>query len=203
VLLLGLTGGIGAGKSTVSASLAGRGATIIDGDLIAREIVEPDGPAYGPIAEHFGPKVLLEDGRLDRPALSAVVFNDAAQLAVLNRITHPLIHRMIIDRAFAYEGEDRVVVIDQPLLDRELATLYGVAGVIVVDTPEDVAVARLMAHRGFSEADARARIAAQMSREDRRQLAAFLVDNGGSREDLEGQLEELWAWVQAGGPNQT
>jgi dephospho-CoA kinase len=203
VLRLGLTGGIGSGKSTVAADLARRGAVIIDGDLIAREIVEPDGPALGPIIEHFGPDVLQPDGRLNRPALAGKVFSNPDELAVLNRITHPIIHRVVRDRADAYAGQDGVVVIDQPLLDPEMAALYEVEGVVVVDTPWDVAVARLVADRGFSEQDAWARIAAQMTREERRSFATFVVDNGGDREHLDGQLDALWAWIEAGAPAPT
>ena len=146
--------------------------------------------------EHFGPAVLHPDGRLNRPALAAKVFTNPDELAVLNRITHPLIDRMIQERAAQLAEQDVVAIIDRPLLDAELAARYGVAGIIVVDTPEDVAVARLMEQRGFGEEDARARVAAQISREERRRFASFVLDNGANRETLELRLDDLWVWIE-------
>jgi dephospho-CoA kinase len=195
VVFVGLTGGIGSGKSTVASALKARGAVIIDADGISREIVEPGGPAYQPIVEHFGAGVVGPDGRLNRPALAALVFADPEQLAVLNGLTHPLIRDGILERAAPYAETGDVVVVDHPLLNADDVARFALASVIVVDTPEEVAVARLVAHRGFSEADARARIAAQVSRQERRQLASFVVDNSGDEEALRAQVDQLWEWL--------
>ena len=195
VLTVGLTGGIGAGKSTVAALLASRGARLIDADQIAREAVEPGKPAFRSIVEHFGPGAVLPDGHLDRAAIASVVFSDPHELAVLNGLTHPAVAEVIGDRLAEQAGSDHVVVVDVPLLTEAMRSLYGLAAVIVVDTPVDVAITRLVEQRGLNEADARARVAAQPSREDRRQLADIVVNNGGSRADLEDAVDRLWAWL--------
>jgi dephospho-CoA kinase len=193
VLRVGLTGGIGSGKSTVSAALVARGAELIDADRIAREVVEPGTPALLAIAERFGPNVLDKDGRLDRPALAAIVFSDATALHDLNAITHPAIAAAVIDRVQMLESSDRIVVLDIPLLDRRSVHSYGIQIVVVVDIPVDTAVARLVGERGFAEADARARVAAQESREERRALADLVIDNAGTRADLESEVDRVWA----------
>lgn len=195
VRLVGLTGGIGSGKSTVSARLAARGAVIVDADAIVREIQEPGGLAYQGIVDRFGPGVVAADGTLDRPALAAVVFNDEAARRDLNALTHPLVGQVMFERIAANAGTDRVVVLDIPLLAEGGKGAYGVAGVIVVDTPVDVAVERLVRHRGFDEADARARVASQMSREDRLAIADFVVDNAGPPEALDEQVDRCWEWI--------
>ena len=200
MLLVGLTGGIGSGKSTVAKALADRGAVVIDADRIAREIVEPGAPAYQPVLQRFGPGVVGPDGRLDRSALAARVFANPEELAALNRLTHPVIGRVMMERVGAHAGSDRIVVLEVPLLTSESAAAYGLAGVIVVDTSEDIAVRRLVERRGLSEADARARIAAQAGREERRRLASIVVDNGGDRVALEAEMDRLWAWLAAGAP---
>jgi dephospho-CoA kinase len=197
VLVVGLTGGIGSGKSTVSSLLASRGAVIIDADAIVRELQAPGGEAYVGIVDRFGPGVVAADGTLDRPALAALVFNDEAARADLNRLTHPLVGREMAARMAAQASTDNVVVLDIPLLaERGGKGAYPVAAVIVVDCPVDVAVSRLVSFRGFSEDDARARVAAQISREDRLAIADRVVDNGGSVEDLERQVAEVWAWLE-------
>ncbi|MCU1345016.1 MAG: coaE, partial [Acidimicrobiia bacterium] len=195
MIVVGLTGGIGSGKSTVSAALAERGAVVVDADAITRELQQPGQPVLLAIAERFGAQVLQSDGSLDRPALAAIVFSDSAALADLNGIVHPMVRKEIAARLAAQEGTDRVVVLDVPLLVESKNSGTKPAAVIVVDTPPDVAVARLVAHRGFSEADARARIASQASREDRLAAADRVVDNGGSIAELMAQLDALWAWI--------
>jgi dephospho-CoA kinase len=197
VLRVGLTGGIGSGKSTVARGLVRRGATLIDADVVAREVVAPGGAAYAGLVERFGPGVLHADGTLDRPALASVVFTDPAALADLNRITHPAIAGVIVERLGRLDGTDGVVVVDQPLLTASSAAALGLAVVVVVDTPTDVAVGRLVDHRGFSEADARARVAAQMDRAERRAFADVVVDNTGAESDLEERLDEVWAGLVA------
>lgn len=192
---VGLTGGIGAGKSTVGRALAARGALVIDADQVAREVVEPGGPAYQGVVERFGAGVLRPDGTLDRAALAAVVFADAEARADLEAITHPAIGRVMAER-IAEADPGRVVVLEIPLLSAATRAAYGLDAVIVVDAPEDTAVARLVGQRGFTEDDARARIAAQMPRAERRALADLVVDNGGGREALAAEVDRVWTWLQ-------
>ncbi len=195
MFLVGLTGGIGSGKSTVARALESRGAAVVDADRIAREIVEPGGPAYAAVVDRFGAGVVLPDGRLDRAALAAVVFNDAGSLADLNAITHPVIGRVMAERTAQAGQNAEIVILDIPLLDIATKERMRFDAIVVVDVPEDAALQRLCAHRGFSEDDARARIAAQLSREERRGLADLVIDNSGSRDDLERELERVWSWL--------
>jgi dephospho-CoA kinase len=197
VLLVGLTGGIGSGKSTVSALLAARGAVIVDADRIVHEIEAPDGPAYQPLIDRFGPGIVSPDGTLDRAGLAAVAFHDEQSLADLNAITHPLVRAEMARQVVAQAETDNVVVLDIPLLAEGTKAAMGLAGVLVVDTPVEIAVERLVKHRELSEADARARIANQASREDRRKLADVVVDNRGSLAQLEGEVDRAWAWIQS------
>lgn len=197
MLVVGLTGGIGSGKSTASSLLAARGAVILDADAIVRELQAPGGEAYVGIVERFGPGVVAPDGQLDRPALAALVFNDEAARADLNKLTHPLVGREMATRMAAQAATDNIVVLDIPLLaERGGKGAYPVAGIIVVDCPVDVAVARLVSGRGFTEEDARARVAAQISREERRAIADVVVDNSGSLADLEAQIDGVWSWLE-------
>lgn len=201
VLLVGLTGGIGSGKSTVAAGLAERGASVVDADGIARQVVEPGGRAYQALVDRFGPEMLHGDGTLDRPALAALVFSDPAARADLDAITHPAIGRGIAEQVLA-RADAAVVVLDVPLLKAETVGSYGVAAVVVVDTPTDVAVDRLVEHRGFTEADARARVAAQMTRGERRALiglvpAGLVLDNAGDRVALEAEITRAWEFLAA------
>jgi len=196
MLVVGLTGGIGSGKSTVSAKLAERGAVVIDADAIVRELQAPGGEAFVGIVERFGPGVVAADGTLDRPALAALVFSDEAARADLNKLTHPLVGREMAARMAAQAETDNIVVLDIPLLAERGRGAYPVAGVIVVDCPVDVAVARLVEFRGFTEEDARARVAAQISREERRAIADVVIDNGGTLDQLEEQLAGVWTWLE-------
>ncbi len=196
MLRVGLTGGIGSGKSTVAEALVGRGAALVDGDLIAREIVEPGGPAFALVVERFGPAVVDSEGRIDRPALAAIVFADADARRDLNAITHPLIGATMLERVAAWEGTDRIVVLDVPLLTAGTVAFYRLDTVVVVDVPEPVAVARLVEHRGFAEDDARARIAAQIGRAERVAFADLVVDNAGTRRDLDDRIDGVWSELQ-------
>jgi dephospho-CoA kinase len=193
VLRVGLTGGIGSGKSTVSAALVARGAELIDADQIARQVVEPGMPALAALVDRFGPNLLDNEGRLDRRQLAAIVFSDDAALHYLNATTHPAIAAVVAERMQAFQGSDGIVVLDIPLLDRKSVRSYGIQVVVVVDIPVDVAVARLVAGRGFTEADARARVTAQMSREERRAFADLVVDNAGTPADLEREVDRVWS----------
>src|SRR5205085_855298 len=149
--------GIGSGKSTVSAMLARRGAVILDADVIAREVVEPGGPAYAGVVERFGSAIVAADGTIDRPALAAIVFNDDDARRDLNRLTHPAVGKVMAERLAEQAASGNVVVLDIPLLAEGGRDRYGLSGVIVVDAPVDLAVRRLVEQRGMSEADARAR----------------------------------------------
>lgn len=190
MLRIGLTGGIGAGKSTVAERLRELGATIVDADRLAREVVEPGTPGLAAVVEAFGAGVLLPDGRLNRPALGRIVFGDADQRARLNGILHPLIGartQAVIDDAPA----DAVLVHDIPLLV-ENGLAAGFALVIVVDAPESERVRRLVEDRGMSPEDARARIGAQATDEERRAVADVWIDNSGSPADTRAQVDACW-----------
>jgi dephospho-CoA kinase len=193
VLAVGLTGGIGSGKSTVADLLVGHGAVLIDADRIAREVVAPDGPAFHPLVERFGAGILTPEGTLDRSALAALVFPDPEALAALNAITHPAIGAVMTERRAAAEGTDQVVVLDVPLMKPEHRDLLGLAVVIVVDSPVDLALARLVEQRGFSRADAEARMAAQPSREERREGADLVIDNSSDLDHLRAEVDRVWS----------
>ncbi|XRQ02756.1 dephospho-CoA kinase [Actinomadura welshii] len=190
MLKVGLTGGIGSGKSEVSARLAERGAVVIDADKIAREVVEPGTPGLAAVVAEFGADVLLPSGGLDREKVGRIVFADPDRLAALNAIVHPLVgERMqeLMDAAPA----DAIVVYDVPLLaENGLAPMYD--EIVVVDVPGDVQVDRLVARRGMTEEDARARMANQASREDRRAVATHVIDNSGTLDELESRVDALW-----------
>nr|WP_249419744.1 dephospho-CoA kinase [Rhabdothermincola salaria] len=191
---IGLTGGIGSGKSTVSAGLAERGAVVIDADAVVKELQAPGQPVLAAMVERFGPGILLADGSLDRQAVADVVFTDAEALADLNAIVHPAVGAEIMRRIEAEEGTDHVVVLDVPLLVENEA--FEVAAVVVVDTDPEIAVQRLVEHRGFTEDDARARISRQASREQRLARADFVIPNDGDRAALDAHVERCWAWIQ-------
>jgi dephospho-CoA kinase len=197
VFLVGLTGGIGSGKSTVSAMLAERGAVLIDADLIAREVVAPGGIAYQAVVDRFGPGIVKPDGTIDRPKLAGIVFGDDQARKELEAITHPAVGRVMAEGIAAQAQGDAVVILDIPLLAEK--GRMGVQAVIVVDCPEELALERLVAHRGFQAEDARRRMAAQLSRSARRELADLVIDNSGTLEHLTEQVERAWQWLQAGG----
>ena len=196
MLTVGLTGGIGSGKSTVAAALAARGAAVVDADMISRQILEPGGAAFQPVVDRFGPGIVKEDGQIDRPALAAAVFSAPEALADLNGLTHPEIGRQMVERARVLGEDHEVVVLDIPLLDIAARARFQFGAIVVVDAPEDVAVARLVAQRGFTEEDARARIAAQISRQERRELADLVLDNSGDRDALESEIDRAWKWLE-------
>ena len=193
MILVGLTGGIGSGKSTVSALLAERGAVILDADAVARELQSAGQPVLAAMIERFGDEMLTEDGELDRPRLAALVFADPAALADLNALVHPAVGVELIRRIEAARATDAVVVLDSPLLAEHPRD--GMAATIVVDVPIETAVERLVHQRGMTEADARARIARQISREERLATADRVIDNSGDRAALEAQVDECWAWL--------
>jgi dephospho-CoA kinase len=194
VLLVGLTGGIGSGKSTVSAALARRGAVVIDADAVVRELQSPGGTVLAAMVEHFGPGILHADGTLDRQGVADIVFGDDAQLKALNAIVHPAVGAEIDRRIAEQRDGDAVVVLDVPLLVESKA--YTTGGTIVVDTDPDIAVDRLVRFRGFTEEDARARMARQATRDERLAAADFVVANDGVPEALDAQIDACWAWIQ-------
>ncbi|MFF8846902.1 dephospho-CoA kinase [Streptomyces sp. NPDC015127] len=190
MLKVGLTGGIGAGKSEVSRLLASYGAVIIDADKIAREVVEPGTEGLAAVVDAFGADVLTPAGTLDRPRLGAIVFNDPERLAALNAIVHPLVGARSRELEAA-AGPDAVVIHDVPLLtENGLAPLYDL--VVVVDATPETQLDRLVRLRGMSEADARARMAAQATREQRRAIADLVIDNDGPLAELEPQVRKVW-----------
>ena len=190
MLRIGLTGGIGSGKSTVAGLLAARGARIVDADRIAREVVEPGTPGLEAVVAAFGQEVLTPEGALDRPALAAVVFADPDARRRLDGIVHPLV-RARATELVAAAPPDAVVVQDVPLLvETGQAGSYDL--VLVVEADLDTRVRRLVG-RGLAEDDARARIAAQASDDQRRAVADVVLDNSGSVEDLEAQVDRFWA----------
>ncbi|MEV0257148.1 dephospho-CoA kinase [Streptomyces sp. NPDC050732] len=191
MLKVGLTGGIGAGKSEVSRLLVASGAVLIDADKIAREVVEPGTPGLAAVVEAFGREVLAPDGSLDRPKLGAIVFADAEKLAVLNSLVHPLVGARSAELEQSASA-DAVVVHDVPLLaENGLAPLYDV--VVVVDASPETQLDRLVRLRGMSEADARARMAAQAPREKRLEIADIVIDNDGPLDGLAERVNEVWA----------
>ncbi len=191
--MVGLTGGIGSGKSTVSALLAARGAVIIDADAIVRDVQRKGSPVLDRLVERFGGGILTADGELDRAALAGIVFNDPDALKDLNAIVHPAVGAEVNRRLLEQQGTDNIVVLDIPLLTEN--PREGLQGRIVVDVPVDTAVERLVTYRGFDEADARARIARQASREERLATADQVIDNSGDLASLERQVDAVWDWL--------
>ncbi|MFZ8998330.1 MAG: dephospho-CoA kinase [Ilumatobacteraceae bacterium] len=194
MLLVGLTGGIGSGKSTVAGLLRELGAVVVDADQVARDLQAPDSPLLAEMAERFGQHILRVDGSLDRAVVASIVFgeSDSARRARadLNAITHPAIQREIAARIAAVVGSDRIVVLDHPLLGEHPRD--DLSALIVVDVPTEIAVDRLVTHRGMAEVDARNRIASQISREERRQRATHVIDNSGDEVALRQQVAEVW-----------
>ncbi|WP_412517089.1 dephospho-CoA kinase [Actinomadura madurae] len=190
MLKVGLTGGIGSGKSEVSARLERHGALVIDADKIAREVVEPGTPGLAAVVAEFGEEVLLPSGALDREKVGKIVFTDPERLAALNAIVHPLVGermRQLMEAA----PEDAVVVYDVPLLtENGLADMYD--EVVVVDAPEETQLDRLVARRGMTEEDARARMANQATREARRAVATHVIENNGTLDALKTRVDALW-----------
>ncbi len=194
MILVGLTGGIGSGKSTVSARLAELGARIIDADAITRDVQQPGTEVFVGIVERFGDGIVAADGSLDRQALADIVFNDPDELKALNAIVHPAVGVEIAERLKAAAQTDEVVILDVPLLVE--SGRDDMAAMVVVDVDPEIAIQRLIEHRGFREEDARARIGRQASREDRLAKASKVLDNSGTVDELRAQVDEIWPWMQ-------
>jgi len=190
MLKVGLTGGIGSGKSEVAKRLSARGALVIDADLIAREVVEPGTAGLARVVATFGDEVVREDGSLNRERLGAIVFSDPDRLAALNAIVHPLVAERVADLQERATGK-AIMVYDVPLLaENKLASMYDV--VIVVDADDQTRLERLAKYRNMSEEDAKARMAAQATREDRLAIADLVIPNDGSIEDLDAHVDKIW-----------
>ncbi len=197
---IALTGGMGSGKSTVADAFVARGAELIDADRIVRELQEPGRPVFEAMVERWGPEVMAEDGTLNRGAVAEIAFNDADELKALGEIVHPALYDEVERRRGLLAGSDAVVVLDLPLLvgadGTSIADQFGeLAGIVVVDSDTDTTVERLVSSRGFDEADARARIANQASREARVAVADWVIDNSGDLVALEQNIDAAWEWI--------
>ena len=202
MLRVGLTGGIGSGKSEVARRLAEHGAVLIDADVAARKVVEPGSPGLAQVAAAFGDEVLRLDGSLNRERLGEIVFGDPGLRAKLNAIVHPLVREWMqeAERAAAHANVDAVVVHDVPLL-AESRGPAGFDAVIVVDVPPDLQLERLVSRRGMPAEQARARMAAQAGREQRLAVADIVIDNSGSLDDLDRRVAEVWADLERRAPS--
>lgn len=193
MITVGLTGGIGAGKSTVAQLLVERGAVLVDADQVAREVVAPGGPAYQPLIDRFGSQIVGPGGEIDRPTLASLTFGHPEALADLNSITHPAIGVEMIARRDRSKGTEDIVVMDIPLLRSIHREMLSLAAVIVVDTPTEVALKRLVGTRGMDRADAEARIGSQVDRATRLEGADLVIDNSGDRDHLRAEVERVWS----------
>jgi len=202
VIEIGLTGGIGSGKSTVADMLVERGAVLIDADRIVRDLQEPGAPVFEAMVERWGPAIVAEDGTLDRAAVAAIVFTDDNELKAINDIVHPAVGEAMQARRDDLKETDAIVVFDIPLLvkseDDPVDERYShLQGIIVVDTDLELAVERLVSHRGFDADDARSRIVLQASREARRAVADIVIDNSGDLDSLDPQVDAAWVWAES------
>lgn len=195
MILIGLTGGIGSGKSEVARLLTNRGAVLIDADQIVRELQQPGAEVYLKMVELFGPEVVASDKSLDRAAIATRVFADSNLLKTLNELIHPIVRRVMNERIESFREIDKVVVLDIPLLVEN--PREGLDGVLVVDLDVDLALGRLVQQRNMSVEDAKARIAKQATREQRLAIADHVIDNSGDRTQLEEKVETAWSWIQS------
>lgn len=197
MIAIGLTGGIGSGKSTVARMLEERGAVLVDADQLARKAVAPGTRALGAIRARFGEGVVRADGELDREALAEVVFSDAKARADLDAIVHPEVAAAILARLEEEAGGEAIVFVDVPLLAETGRERYPLAGVLVVDAPPEIVVDRLRRQRRMTEQQARARIAAQAKRAERLAIADFVILNVGTLEELSAMVDKAWEWARA------
>lgn len=193
MILIGLTGGIGCGKSEVSRLLEKRGAVIVDADLIVRELQQPGGEIFLRMVEMFGEKVVATDGSLNRAAVANEVFKDADLLKKLNSLIHPVVRRVMNERVESHRATDKIVILDIPLLVEN--PREGLDGVLVVDLDPQTAIERIVSQRNMSIDDAIARVSAQSTREQRLAIADHVVDNSGDRDALAIQVDVAWSWI--------
>ena len=195
MILIGLTGGIGSGKSEVSRLLVARGAEVIDADLIVRDLQQSGAEVYNKMVEIFGDEIIAFDKSLDRAAIAAKVFNDEKSLKTLNDLIHPIVRRVMNERVESFRKTDKVVVLDIPLLVEN--PREGLDGVLVVDLDVETAVARLVEQRNMKLEDARARVAKQATREQRLAIANHVIDNSGDRDSLVKKVDAAWSWIHS------
>lgn len=195
MILIGLTGGIGCGKSEVSRLLQKRGAVVIDADLIVRELQQPGQEIFVSMVEMLGDKVVASDGSLDRAAVANEVFKDAELLKKLNLLIHPVVRRVMNERVESYQETNEVVVLDIPLLVEN--PREGLDGVLVVDLDPNIAIERIVEQRNMSIDDAKARVSRQSSREQRLAIADHVIDNSGDRGALANQIDIAWSWIKS------
>lgn len=195
MILIGLTGGIGCGKSEVSRLLQKRGAVVIDADLIVRELQQPGQEIFVSMVEMLGDKVVASDGSLDRAAVANEVFKDAELLKKLNLLIHPVVRRVMNERVESYQETNEVVVLDIPLLVEN--PREGLDGVLVVDLDPNIAIERIVEQRNMSIEDAKARVSAQSTREQRLAIADHVIDNSGDRGALANQVDIAWSWIKS------
>lgn len=195
MILIGLTGGIGCGKSEVSRLLEKRGAVIVDADLIVRELQQPGAEIFRRMVEMFGDKVLAADGSLDRAAVANEVFKDTEILGKLNLLIHPVVRRVMNERVEKHRDTDKVVVLDIPLLVEN--PREGLDGILVVDLDPQIAIERIVDQRKMSIDDAKARVSRQSSREQRLAIANHVIDNSGDRDALAKKVEAAWSWISS------
>ena len=195
MILIGLTGGIGSGKSEVARLLIARGAEVIDADLIVRELQQPGAEVYEKMVELFGAEVVGSDRSLDRAAIAKKVFADESLLKTLNQLIHPIVRRVMNERVESFRRTDKVVILDIPLLVEN--PREGLDGVLVVDLDSELAVKRLVEQRNMNADDARARIAKQATREQRLALANHVIDNSGDRDALTQKVDLAWSWIKS------
>ena len=193
-LEIGLTGGIGSGKSTVSAGLVKRGAVLVDADAIVRDLQKPGKPVFKKMVERWGEKIITNEGELDRQAVADIVFKDAEELAALNEIVHPLVREEIANQREKYIKGNAPIILDIPLLIE--SGYENLTGIIVVDLHTEEAVERLVKYRGFSREDALNRISSQVDREERLSKADFVIDNNGDLDSLENEIDKAWSWIK-------
>ena len=197
-----ITGGIGSGKSTVSAALETRGAKLVDADEVVRELQRPNGEIFTNLVQEFGEIIINEDGQLNRQKLADIAFSDPGDLEKLNKIVHPAVGKEMAKRRNAFIRQGYIVLVDIPLLVTSEGTLarkeyQDFTGKIVIDCDEKIAVSRLVKFRGFREDDAWARIDKQASRKQRLEFADFVIDNNGDNDSLEVQIDSCWSWMMS------
>ncbi len=196
MLIVGLTGGIGAGKSTVARLLGSHGAAVVDVDALGREIIAQGGTAVEPVLERFGDHLRASDGGIDRPALASIVFNDPDELAALNEISHPAINELLDERieSIGEAGATDVVVLDMAVLTESTLgrnTRFPYEIVVTVEAPPDIRLERLI-ERGMTSVDAKARLVSQATDEQRREVSNFVIGNGGGSDELADATTKLW-----------
>ncbi len=196
MILIALTGGIGSGKSTVAKALGQRGAVVLDADAIVRDLQQPGQAVFEAMVERWGEGIVQESGDLNRQAVADIVFNDADELQALEELIHPRVREEMTARIDELAQTDNVVIQDVPLLEKVMGDRRSAASVLVVDCPIEVAISRLVEYRGFDAEDARARIEAQISRDERKAMADFVIDNSGDLDDLQAEVERCWAWIE-------